>query len=173
MLSLQLCTERCVKLFETILGSLPDNEDSATKTEPTVISNAPCAYVRSDSMKKAFEYLSSGEMTASSPKKTPTFQASSQGICIPATLLVAGVINKLLIRIDMTMGKLKEEYTKARYERLKVQVSQLEMLANIALQAAISADPNSLVYKPQSDPEWVRIKPFYTVDVILFARSTK
>ena len=46
-----------------------------------------------------------------------------------------------------------------------MQHSQIKLLADFALQAAINTDPNTILYKPQNDPEWIKLKPYFVIDV--------
>jgi len=172
LMSIQLSIERFVKQFEIILGLLPDpdsmkgssSSSPLEKPESLIkLKSDVATYVRTDTIKIAASQLSTPEIQ---PKLPPsTTPASNKPICVPACILVLNVANKILVRTDILLSKLKDGYQKSTYEKLKIVSSQYEILAGIALQTAMTADSDLLFFKPQSDPEWLKLKPFYIVDV--------
>ncbi len=63
------------------------------------------------------------------------------------------------------MTKLIRTFDGDTYDQLRIAVSQLDGIINCALTGAMRADPDDIFYRPETDPEWVRLKPYYSVIV--------
>ncbi len=113
-----------------------------------------------------FDHLAeTGEAPAAKLPQGKSKDAAAHHVCVQAVQIVLGVVNKVFVRVDITMTKLKLKSDTSAFFRLKILSSQIKILADYALQAAINEDPDCILYKPQTDPEWARVRPYYTIDV--------
>jgi len=144
-------------MLSVIVESLPDLDQPISQPKEK---KRRSPYVPSDSTKEAFKYLVD-EPTL--PEKQGNQEEKK--LCIPALIICIGVIDKILIRIDIAVNKLKLKYTSSRAAKLNTLTSQLEITSDIELQAAFDADNDSVLYKSRDSLEWVQMKPYYVVDV--------
>ena len=99
------------------------------------------------------------------PKRTAVQPEAKQAVCVQAGLLVMSVANKLLVRIDTIVSKLTAGHKQSEMNKLKVQNSLLKLMAEMLLVTALNSDSNCILYKPLSDPEWIKLKPYCIIDV--------
>jgi hypothetical protein len=156
LVRLQVSLERLMKMLSVIIESLPDLDQPIIRQKE----KKGCTYVRSDSTKEAFKYLIDEPVL---PEKQRNQEEKK--LCIPALIVCIGVIDKILIRMDILMNKLKLKYSSSRAVKLTTLTSQLEITSDVELQAAFNANNDSVLYKSKDSLEWTQMKPYYAVDV--------
>lgn len=171
LVRLQVALEHLMKILSIIVEGLPDPGKSSRKSSSEEsklklrkVRGTP--YIRTYSTREALKYLVSNPAL---PKKSEN--DDKQELCIAALTICIGVINKLLIHIDVMVNKLKQKYTKSRSNKLSVFIAQLEATSNLELRAALNADNNSVLYKPKDSPDWTQMEPYYAIDVNIVLMS--
>lgn len=160
-----------MRQFEAILNGLPKSPEtvptSLGKTASSDGSLEKCSYVRSESMCAIVDHIAAAQGDFPPPSKLPPKSQSQpdKKTCVQATQLVLSVVNKMLVRLDTTVKMLKTKYGESAANWLRVQTSQLKILADYALPTATTADSNCIYYKPFNDHEWTKLRPYYVVDV--------
>ncbi len=153
--TLQTFNEKLQNTFAVIVFSLPDLTADPSLLAQTIESVSPSHRARGTEPTPHGFAEACGVLTPDS-------------LCIQATLLVVAVIKKILRRTGRALGQLQKYQDEASESQLRICVSQLNAVLEYALPSAMKANPEDIFYKSPDDPEWVKLKNYYSIYVYGF-----
>ena len=107
LVAIQLSLERFMKLLSIVMEHLPNFITSEeNKLKPSAETTGKCRYVRSDSTKNAIKYLAEKFDNDKPTLPERGIPQNSIKLCISALIICVGVVNKVLIDLDILLNRI-------------------------------------------------------------------